>query len=131
MRYAVAVEPRNDRTAWGVVVPNLPGCTSAGDTLDEALAKAREAIEAWIAAVVEDGGAVPEPAPIELHYVNPDFAGWTWALVEIDPAHLDDTIERVNITLPRRVLARLDTLAQAMGDSRSGVIARLALQAQR
>jgi hypothetical protein len=94
-------------------------------------ARSGEAIEAWIATVVEDGGAVPEPAPIELHYANPDFAGWTWALVEIDSAHLDSTIERVDITLPRRVLARLDALAQAMGESRSGAIARLALQAHR
>ena len=36
------------------------------------------------------------------------FLGWIWAVVSVDPAALDDTIERVNITLPRRVLKRFD-----------------------
>jgi metal-responsive CopG/Arc/MetJ family transcriptional regulator len=40
---------------------------------------------------------------------------------------LDDTIERVNISLPRRVLRRLDASARAAGESRSGFIAHLAL----
>ncbi|WP_079436093.1 type II toxin-antitoxin system HicB family antitoxin [Zoogloea sp. LCSB751] len=44
---------------------------------------------------------------------RPEFAGWIWALVEIDPAMLDDQIERVNSTLPRRVLSRLDLPAWA------------------
>ena len=48
---------------------------------------------------------------------------------DFDPALLDDTIERVNITLPRRVLRRLDALAKAAGESRSGFIAHLTLEA--
>ena len=48
-------------------------------------------------------------------------------MLTLDPALLDDTIERVNITLPRRVLRRLDARAQAAGQSRSGFIAQLAL----
>jgi metal-responsive CopG/Arc/MetJ family transcriptional regulator len=40
---------------------------------------------------------------------------------------LDNTLERVNISLPRRVLHRLDAQAQAAGETRSGCIARLAL----
>ena len=128
MRYAVAIEPGDERTAWGVVVPDLPGCFSAGDSLDEALDNAREAIEAWIDAVIEDGGEIPPPRPITEHYTNKDFAGWTWGFVEIDPLRLDNTVERINITLPRRVLARIDAIAKAHGDSRSGTIARLALE---
>jgi hypothetical protein len=37
MRYVVAIEKGDKRHAYGVVVPDLPGCFSAGDTLDEAL----------------------------------------------------------------------------------------------
>ena len=43
------------------------------------------------------------------------------------PAALDDTVERVNITLPRRVLRRLDEEARAAGETRSGYIAKLAM----
>ena len=48
MRYPVAIEPGTEVEAFGVVVPDLPGCFSAGDTMEEAMAKAEEAITAWI-----------------------------------------------------------------------------------
>jgi predicted RNase H-like HicB family nuclease len=44
MPYPVAIEPGNDTTAWDVVVPDLPGCFSAGDTLEEAMTQAEEAV---------------------------------------------------------------------------------------
>ena len=47
MRYPIAIESGTGTTAFGVVVPDLPGCFSAGDTLDEALAGAEEAAAAW------------------------------------------------------------------------------------
>ena len=127
MRYPVAIEPGSKKKAWGVVVPDLPGCFSAGDSMDEAVENAKEAIELWIDTVLDDGGVIPEPGLIESHRKNTEYSGWIWAIVEIDPAKLDDTVERVNITLPRRVLARLDAKAKAAGESRSGFIAHFAL----
>ena len=115
MRYPIAIEPGDETRAWGVVVPDLPGCFSAGDTLDEAIEHAREAIELHIDGLLDDGEAVPPARPISAHQGKQEFPGWIWALVEIDPAMLDDQIERVNITLPRRVLSRLDRAAKAAG----------------
>ena len=43
MKYPIAIEPGAADHAFGVVVPDLPGCFSAGDTLDEAIDNAREA----------------------------------------------------------------------------------------
>jgi predicted RNase H-like HicB family nuclease len=127
MRYPIAIEPGTDRTAHGVVVPDLPGCFSAGDTLDEAIAAAEEAAAAWIDAVLDQGGTVPAPTPLDALRADPRFQGWVFAVVDIDPALLDDRAERINITLPRRVLARLDAAARAAGETRSGYIAKLAL----
>jgi predicted RNase H-like HicB family nuclease len=131
MRYPIAIEPGSATTAFGVVVPDLPGCFSAGDTLDEALAGAEEAAAAWIDAALDAGQAVPAPTSLEAIRRQPDFAGWTFAVITLDPALLDDTTERVNITLPRRVLKRLDALARAAGESRSGYIAHLTLEEPR
>ena len=64
MKYPIAIEPGDERIAFGVVVPDLPGCFSAGDTLDETIDNAREAIELWLETVIDDGGAVPEPGAI-------------------------------------------------------------------
>ncbi len=128
MRYPIAIELGDENTAFGVVVPDLPGCFSAGDTLDEAMAGAEEAIALWIDATLDSGAAIPTPSSIDTIRLNPEFAGWIFAIVVIDPALLDDTIERINITLPRRVLKRLDALARAAGSSRSGYVAQLTLE---
>lgn len=128
MRYPIAIEKGDDSTAFGVVVPDLPGCFSAGDSLDEAIDNAREAIELWLETVIDDGGKVPEPSTITVHQANKQFKGWIWAVVDIDLAQLSDKAERVNITLPSRVLRRIDQAAKAAGESRSGFIAHLALR---
>ncbi|MBN8901705.1 MAG: hypothetical protein BGO51_01110 [Rhodospirillales bacterium 69-11] len=129
MRYPIVIEPGTDTTAFGVVVPDLPGCFSAGDTLDEALTAAEEAASAWIDAALDAGEAVPPPSSLDALRHDPAYSGWTFGVITVDPALLDDTIERVNITLPRRVLRRLDALARAAGETRSGYIAHRTLEA--
>jgi predicted RNase H-like HicB family nuclease len=129
MRYPIAIEPGGETHAWGVAVPDLLGCFSAGDTLDEAISNASEAMSLWIESVLDSGGDIPRPGDIAMHRLNPEFEGWIWALAEVDPALLEDQVERVNISLPRRVLVRLDAKAKAAGESRSGFIAHLALLA--
>ncbi|CAG0929432.1 MAG: hypothetical protein EFKGCFLK_00115 [Rhodocyclaceae bacterium] len=103
MKYPIAIEPGDDKHAYGVVVPDLPGCFSAGDTLDEALNNAREAIELWLETVIDDGGAVPEPRALAEHQKKKEFKGWVWAVVAVDLAQISDKAERVNITLPSRL----------------------------
>lgn len=127
MRYPVAIEPGNDTAAFGVVVPDLPGCFSAGDTLEESMANAEEAIAAWIDAALDAGRSIPAPSGLDVLRADRRFKGWIYALVSVDPAAMDDTTERVNITLPRRVLHRIDAKARAAGETRSGYIARMAV----
>jgi predicted RNase H-like HicB family nuclease len=128
MRYPIAIEPGTATTAYGVIVPDLPGCFSAGDSLDEAVIGAEEAAAAWIDATLDAGGAIPQPSSLEALRGNPDFSGWTFGVITLDPALFDDMSERVNITLPRRVLKRLDALARAAGESRSGYISGMTLE---
>jgi predicted RNase H-like HicB family nuclease len=131
MRYPIAIESGTGKTAFGVVVPDLPGCFSAGDALDEALAAAEEAAAAWMDAALDAGEAIPAPGSVESLRNNQAYEGWLFGVLTLDPALLDDTTERVNITLPRRVLKRLDALARAAGESRSGYIAHLTLEEPR
>jgi predicted RNase H-like HicB family nuclease len=128
VRYPIVIEPGTDTTAFGVIVPDLPGCFSAGDSLDEAVLGAEEAAAAWIDAALDAGEAIPAPSSLDALRRNLDYAGWMFGIITVDAALLDDTIERVNITLPRRVLRRLDALAQAAGESRSGYIAHRTLE---
>jgi len=131
VRYPIAIETGTETTAFGVVVPDLPGCFSAGDSLDEAMIGAEEAAAAWIDTALDAGEAVPAPSSLQAIRENPDYTGWSFGVLTVDPALLDDKIERVNITLPRRVLRRLDAMAKAAGESRSGYIAHLTLEEPR
>ncbi|WP_353205618.1 type II toxin-antitoxin system HicB family antitoxin [Sphingomonas sp.] len=128
MRYPIAIEPGDDTTAFGVVVPDLPGCFSAGDTLDEAIAGAEEAAAAWIDATLDAGLAIPRASSLDTLRLDPQFAGWSFGVITLDVALFEDTIERVNVTLPRRVLKRLDAMARAAGESRSSYIAQMTLE---
>lgn len=128
MRYPIAIEMGGPKKSWGVVVPDLPGCFSAADSgIDEAIENAKEAIELWIEVALEKGMEVPKPSLITDLQKKKEFKGWIWAVAEIDPALLSDEIERINITLPKRVLSRLDAKAKKAGETRSGFIAHLAL----
>ena len=125
MRYPVMIEAGDENTAWSVVVSDLPGCFSAGDTLDEAMTAVEEAAAAWIDAALDEGRAIPRPSSVQ--EASAGYAGWIVGFVNVDPALLNDTVERINITLPRRVLARLDAKAKDAGESRSSYIAHLAI----
>jgi len=128
MNYPILIEEGGAASAFGVVVPDLPGCFSAGDTLDEAMDAAREAIAAWVDAALDDGQAVPDPSSLDAVRHLPGYEGWAVAVIAVDPALFDDTIERVNITLPKRVLRRLDDLAGTRHQSRGAFIADLTMR---
>jgi antitoxin HicB len=56
---------REDDGGFSVTVPALPGCTSQGETREEALAMIREAIEVYIESLVAHGDPIPGPVEIE------------------------------------------------------------------
>ena len=61
MRYPIAIEPGSETTAFGVVVPDLPGCVAVAKTLEEARTLIAEAIEFHIEGMRLHGERVPEP----------------------------------------------------------------------
>ena len=126
MKFLIAIEPGNQTTAFGVVVPDLPGCFSAGDTLEQAFDNAREAIEAHCELLAEDGDELPQPRPMVEHQADTDLAGWVWAMVDVPVERFFGPAEKINITVPARVLARIDDYARRHNESRSGFLVRAA-----
>ena len=127
MRFPVVIH-KEAESDYGVTVPDLPGCFSAGATFEEALDAAREAIEAHVEGLLADGEPIPEKAPMEEHQNDPAYAGGTWALVEIDLSRLSGEVRRINVSFPERILAMVDQAAQQEGESRSGFLAHAALE---
>ena len=72
MRYIALVDGKAG--AYGVVVPDLPGCTSAGSTTDEALRNAVEAVRLWIEDAINDGEALPTSRSVEALRANREIA---------------------------------------------------------
>lgn len=130
MRFPVVLHT-DDGVRYGVTVPDLPGCFSAGDTFDAALDCVLEAIDLHLEGIVEEGGDVPVPRSIAAHRSQPDYADGVWALVDVDTSKFDGRAEKVNITLPRRLLAKIDDYAKAHGETRSGFLAEAARAAMR
>ena len=131
MKFIIVIEPGTDVTAFGVVVPDLPGCFSAGDTLDEAIDKAREAIDLYCQTLIKDEGRIPIPESLSVHQANPDFAGWIWAIIEVPVERYFGPDEKINITLPRLLLDQIDEYTRSHGISRSGFLAEAARSAMR
>ena len=126
MRFTIVIH-KDTGSGYGVTVPDLPGCFSVGDTLDEAIESAREAIACHIEGLLMDGEPVPAKASLEQHQGNEDYRDGVWAIVAVDISKLSSKTKRVNITLPERVLAIVDQAAVREGQSRSGLLARAAL----
>jgi predicted RNase H-like HicB family nuclease len=108
---------------FGVDFPDFPGCESAGATLDEARRMAQEALELHIGGVLEDGEALPVPSLLEAVMADPEIADAVAFLVSV-PKAADRTV-RVNMTLPERLLRRIDERAK----NRSTFLARAAEKA--
>lgn len=85
MRYPIAIEIGTGETAYGIVVPDLPGCFSAGDTLDEAVVGAGEAVTGWIEAMLDAGGVVPAASAMAAIQGEPAYAGWLFDVVVVEP----------------------------------------------
>jgi len=69
----IALVHKDEGTSYGVSFPDVPGCISAGDTLEEAFANAGEALAAHLALMREDGDAITAPRSFNERRQNPRF----------------------------------------------------------
>jgi len=130
MHYPVLIQKDPD-SDYGIIVPDLPGCISAGATIDEALEMVKEAIELHIEEMLADGEEVPDPSPIEHHRGDGEYDDGIWAVVDVDAAALMGPAERINITVPKIALVKIDRAAAASGINRSQFLVRSALAVSR
>jgi antitoxin HicB len=59
MRYSVLLTPDPDEGGYVVTVPALPGCVTQGETVEEALARAKDVIAGMIGLLRDEGEAIP------------------------------------------------------------------------
>jgi predicted RNase H-like HicB family nuclease len=69
----IALVHKDEGTSYGVSFPDVPGCIAAGDTFEEAIANAAEALASHFALMKVDGDAIPAPRSFEQLRRNPEF----------------------------------------------------------
>lgn len=110
LTYPACFYPDEERTgAYAVVVPDLPGCVSGGDTLAEAILMGTDAACGWVLDELEDGKPAPAASPIGS--ITPDAGGFVSMLVLDMDAYAEKYGEkavRKNLTIP----AWLNTFAE-------------------
>jgi predicted RNase H-like HicB family nuclease len=126
-RYAALVDGKTG--AYGVVVPDLPGCTSGGRTTDEALRNAIEAVRLWAEDARADGEKLPRPRSIEALRRDPVVAEAIaeGAAIAMVPLVLDSgRPAKANLSLDAGLLDAIDEAAASRGLTRSAFIATAA-----
>jgi predicted RNase H-like HicB family nuclease len=126
-RYVALIDGK--RGAYGVVVPDLPGCTSAGKTIDQAYQNAIEAVRLWVEDAEASGEKLPRQRTLEALRADSDVATAlaAGAAVVLVPVLRDSGRSvRANLSLDAGLLEAIDEAADAHGLTRSAFIATAA-----
>jgi predicted RNase H-like HicB family nuclease len=121
MTIYIALIHKERGSAFGVSFPDFPGCVTAGSTIEEAFAMAKEALAGHIEVMLEEGLEIPDPPADPIAAVS-RYARRAAGAPILVPATVDDKAMRVNVTLPARLLRRID----ARTTNRSGFLAEAA-----
>ena len=110
LTYPACFNKDDTSNGYAVVVPDLPGCVSGGDTMADAILMATDAASGWILDELEDGKAIPTASAFE--DVRPDSGGFISMLVLDMDTYAEkygNKAIRKNLTIP----AWLNTFAEA------------------
>jgi len=121
----IAIIHKDKDSDYGVSFPDFPGCISAGSTLDEARAMGQEALEVYTDYLLAEGHDLPAPMTMEEAY-RAAHPGGLFAAVMIPLEGGRSRMERVNISVPARELAKIDRYAAAHGLTRSAFLIQAA-----
>lgn len=121
----IAIVHKEPGSAYGASFPDLPGCISAAETLEDLRPMIEESLGLHVKGMSEDGETIPEPSSLDTIAKSKDYTDAVAVIVVKAPAVNELTV-RVNITLPQSSLAQIDRKAAAKGMSRSSFLAKAA-----
>ena len=123
MRYPIILHT-DDHQQFGVTVPDLPGCFSAGDSIQAAIDNTHEAILLYVECQLSEGQPIPTPSEIvDMSEFYPAEGTALLAYVDVDLDPILGPAKRINITLRPTILQIIDMRAKAWGMNRSEYLA--------
>ncbi len=127
--YYVAVIEKDPDSAFGVWFPDMEGCFSAGDTLEQATANAAAALRQHVEALESAGRAVPKARPVDAVMSDRDVRKSVkgGALLFSVPLLADaGRTVRINVSLDKALVDQIDAAAERRGLTRSAFLAQAA-----
>ena len=109
-----AVLEKAEKKTFAVWLPDFPDCVAAGRTQDEAVEKAQARLSDIVDGLAEQDKEMPEPTAIDAIERPKNFLAFV--MISVAPP---DPSERVNVYLPKRLIAKVDARAADLGMSRS------------
>ncbi|UFH48745.1 type II toxin-antitoxin system HicB family antitoxin [Pseudomonas sp. KNUC1026] len=129
MQYPICIEWGDKHTATGIQIPDIPGAATAGDTFEDAYRAAVEVAHLMLEQIMNNGEEIPLPTSAAAHRANPEFAHMGWGLLDIDITPYLGHVEKINVTLPGKVIQRIDRFVREHNvKSRSSFLAEAALE---
>jgi predicted RNase H-like HicB family nuclease len=117
-----AVVHKDEDSAWGVHFPDLPGCFSAADELDDVLANASEAVGFYL-----EGEKPPKPSSLEaIRLAAAEDLVEGAFLLAVPFLSSYNRPQRINISIDRGMLDAIDTAATSRKLTRSAFLAEAA-----
>ena len=129
-RYTALIDGKTG--AYGVVFPDLPGCTAMGKTIDAAIANAAEALRDWAEVMAEVGKAVPAPRALEELRADPEVAealAGGASLTSVPLIRATGKPVKANVSVDAGILAAIDAEAARRKLTRSAFIELMARHA--
>ena len=84
MEFPIAIH-KDPTSIFGVTIPDVPGCYSSGETIEDAIRNARGAVISHVEALQSLGETVVlVPTPIAKLEMQPEFADAIWVLADVD-----------------------------------------------
>ena len=117
--YTATFVPNEDGSKYYCCVPDLPGCITTGNSIDDAIEMITDAASGWVVVAEDEGNEIPSPTP-QHKLDNPDYAACS--IIRIDTfayrAATDTRAVRKNVSLP----AWMAALAEKRGVNCSQVL---------
>ncbi|WP_016746030.1 type II toxin-antitoxin system HicB family antitoxin [Rhizorhabdus wittichii] len=122
MKYFYAVVHKDEDSAYGVHFPDLPGCFSAADDLEDVVPNAIEAMELWL----EDQAEPAASSVIAIREQAAEDLAEGAFLIAVPRMTTSGKLTRVNLSLDMGTLAAIDTAARDRKLTRSAFLAEAA-----
>lgn len=114
MLYPVAIYQKDQQ--FFAKVPDLPMLEICGEGMADVIGNAKLVIIDYLQGLLDEGQPLVDGQDIGVHLNNPEFFGYTWAIISLDSLRFAQKTVDYHLAMPKAIL---DAIYQQLGDTAS------------